>query len=177
MKAKDKILTTANQLFYENGIRAIGVDTIISKSDVAKATLYKHFPSKNHLVVGYLNNIADMLWAKVDKDTITIIGFFELSINQIKNENSCHCPFVSAIVEFPQQDCEIYKTVRDYKLSVFDLLKNMAERENLKNPQVVANQLILIWHGLFVNRQIFGKDYDTDPVMDLVKILLKNSKK
>lgn len=50
----DQILTAAGTLFYREGIRAVGIDRIIEEANVAKATLYRHFPSKDHLVAAYL---------------------------------------------------------------------------------------------------------------------------
>src|SRR5690554_4670946 len=53
--AKDRIMATANELFYHEGIRAVGVDRLISESRVTKATFYKHFGAKETLIVSYLN--------------------------------------------------------------------------------------------------------------------------
>ena len=58
---RDRILEVASKLFYQNGIRAVGVDTIIAQSDVAKMTFYKHFKSKELLVLEFLNR-RDELW-------------------------------------------------------------------------------------------------------------------
>ncbi|MGL4609586.1 MAG: TetR/AcrR family transcriptional regulator, partial [Trueperaceae bacterium] len=52
--AREQILETATRLFYQQGFRAVGIDTIIAESGVAKMTLYKHFPSKDDLIVAYL---------------------------------------------------------------------------------------------------------------------------
>ena len=59
--ARERILDTAFSLFYARGIRAVGVDLIIADSGVAKATFYKHFPSKDDLVVAYLDKV-DGVW-------------------------------------------------------------------------------------------------------------------
>ena len=61
--ARARILDTAVRLFYARGLRAVGVDTIIAESGVAKATFYKHFPAKDDLVVAYLDRLSDLLWA------------------------------------------------------------------------------------------------------------------
>ena len=59
--ARDRILETAFALFYARGVRAVGVDTVIAESRVAKATLYKHFPRKDDLVLAYLDQV-DEAW-------------------------------------------------------------------------------------------------------------------
>ncbi len=64
--ARERILEVADELFYREGIRAIGVDTIIAKSSVAKTTLYRYFPSKDDLVVAYLEERNRRFWALFD---------------------------------------------------------------------------------------------------------------
>ena len=61
--ARDRILETAYELFARHGIQAIGVDEIIRQADVAKATFYNHFPSKNDLVLEFLN-LREERWTK-----------------------------------------------------------------------------------------------------------------
>jgi AcrR family transcriptional regulator len=60
--ARDRILHTASTLFYQQGIRAVGVDTIIAKSEVAKTTFYRYFPAKDDLVVAYLEERDRLFW-------------------------------------------------------------------------------------------------------------------
>ena len=83
--ARDRILDTAFSLFYARGIRAVGVDLIIAESDVAKATFYKHFPSKDDLVVAYLDKV-DGVWtgqlhtaaeAAGDAPAAQLVGLFD----------------------------------------------------------------------------------------------------
>src|SRR6478672_3826219 len=59
--ARARILDTATRLFYARGLRAVGVDTIIAESGVAKATFYKHFPAKDDLIAAYLDGV-DAMW-------------------------------------------------------------------------------------------------------------------
>src|SRR3954470_21573704 len=59
--ARNRILDTAFRLFYAHGPRGVGVDTVVAHSGVAKATLYKHFPRKDDLVVAYLDRV-DQAW-------------------------------------------------------------------------------------------------------------------
>lgn len=54
-EARDRILLTAHELFYREGIRATGIDRVIAESGVTKVTFYRHFPSKNELVLAYLD--------------------------------------------------------------------------------------------------------------------------
>ncbi|WP_083706172.1 TetR/AcrR family transcriptional regulator [Arthrobacter sp. QXT-31] len=58
---RDRIVRTAAALFYVDGLRGVGVNRIIEEAEVAKATFYRHFPSKEHLVLAYLDEM-DRLW-------------------------------------------------------------------------------------------------------------------
>ena len=71
--ARERILDTAFTLFYARGIRGVGVDLIIAESGVAKATFYKHFPSKDDLVVAYLDKV-DGVWSGQLKDAAEAAG-------------------------------------------------------------------------------------------------------
>lgn len=61
--ARERVLETAGGLFYRYGFRAVGIDTVIAKSGVAKMTLYKHFPSKDALIAAYLERSNEAFWS------------------------------------------------------------------------------------------------------------------
>src|SRR5512145_2095284 len=71
--ARERILDTAFRLFYAHGLRAVGVDTIIAGSGVAKATFYKHFPAKDDLIVAYLDKV-DEIWTRQLHDAAANAG-------------------------------------------------------------------------------------------------------
>ena len=71
--ARERILDAAFALFYSRGIRGVGVDLIIAESGVAKATFYKHFPSKDDLVVAYLDKV-DGIWSGQLRDAAQAAG-------------------------------------------------------------------------------------------------------
>src|SRR3954469_18328712 len=64
--ARDRVLETAAELFYRDGIRAVGVDTIITRSGVAKMSLYRNFPSKDDLIVAFLQVRNRLYWDRWD---------------------------------------------------------------------------------------------------------------
>lgn len=177
MKAKEKILKTADRLFYENGIRAVGIDTIISEAGVAKATLYNNFPSKNDLIIDYLESRSCSVLDNIDNKNISIIEYFQGFLEYVKNNDISHCPFISAMSEFTHEDDEVHKAAVNFKKKSYDSLKKLAEKENLKNPEIVAEQLMVISNGASIQYQIFGKEYNTKPILDLVKMVVENHKK
>ncbi|UUZ83946.1 TetR/AcrR family transcriptional regulator [Paenibacillus sp. P26] len=67
LSARQRILEAASDLFYREGIRSVGVDTIVEKSGVGKATLYRHFPTKDDLIAAYLEEKDNLHWRWFDK--------------------------------------------------------------------------------------------------------------
>ena len=66
-EARARLLSTASRLFYAEGLHAVGIDRVISTAGVTKATLYRHFPSKDDLVVAYLTQVDETMRARVEK--------------------------------------------------------------------------------------------------------------
>jgi len=80
---KSQLFQTAMRLFYQNGYRAIGVDTIAAESGISKMTLYRHYPSKDDLITAYLRHSDEVFWlyfAQITNDAPTpreqLLAFF-----------------------------------------------------------------------------------------------------
>src|SRR5258706_8006061 len=107
--ARDRILETASELFFRHGIRAVGIDTIIARSGVAKMSLYRHFASKDELVVAYLEWRDQTYWQWWDavlaqhpgdphaQLKALVAGFAE----RISNRSYRGCAFLNTASEFP----------------------------------------------------------------------------
>src|SRR5258706_3159195 len=106
--ARERIDATAYELFCRHGIRAVGVDTIVARSGVAKKTLYRHYPSKNELALAFLRR-RDELWTRAwlqrriegragtpDKKLLAIFDAFDEWFHRPYFEG---CPFLKAILE------------------------------------------------------------------------------
>jgi AcrR family transcriptional regulator len=105
--AKKRILETADLLFYDEGIRAVGVDRLISASSVTKATFYKHYRSKDRLIAEYVDHrhrqaveeLADMVDQQEDAEAV--LRALQQSISTwISSAEFRGCPFINAAAEF-----------------------------------------------------------------------------
>ena len=105
--ARERILDTAFRLFYARGPRGVGVDTVIAESGVAKATLYKHFPRKDELVLAYLDKV-DQTWfgqlraaarAAGDDPRAQLVGMFDALASAARREGYHGCAFINAAAE------------------------------------------------------------------------------
>lgn len=110
--ARQRLLNTAEKLFYAEGVRAVGIDRIIAEADVAKTTLYSHFPSKDDLILAVLEKRevdVDQMFEKsiekaVAKGESRLEGFFAALKKWFQQAGFRGCSFINAAVELA--DCQ-----------------------------------------------------------------------
>lgn len=155
MNMNEKILATATSLFETRGIQASGVDTIIAEAGIAKATLYKHFPSKNLLITAYLRDKSNKFYAWLNSrlatkkaDSIDIlITLCELVEQWISTPEFHGLPFHIAAVEFPDPEHPInqYSSVLAVELQGY--LSKIAATAGAKDPEAIGQQLTMLFEG------------------------------
>ncbi len=152
--ARERILESAFALFYARGIRAVGVDLIIAQSGVAKATFYKHFPSKDDLVVAYLDKV-DAVWSGQLKDAAEaagpdpadqLVGMFDALSNACRREGYRGCAFINAAAE-SQPGTAVHDRTVAHKTAVLGWVRGLAERAGARDPGALARSLTLLLDG------------------------------
>lgn len=162
---REKILTTACDLFYKHGIRAVGVDLVVEKAGVAKTSLYRHFNTKDDLVVAFLDSMDREFWK--DWDAVTAKHSSDAKAElyaQLKwiGERSGDpgyrgCPQINIAAEFPDIDHPARKLAKNHKLDLRKRLKVIAERLNCERPDELAGQLAMLINGAFVSTPMYSK--------------------
>ena len=155
MKMNEKIIAIASGLFETRGIQASGVDTIIAEAGIAKATLYKYFPSKNLLITAYLRDKSDKFYdwintrlASKKADSIEIlITLCELVEQWISTPEFHGLPFHIASVEFPDPDHPINQYSAVLAVELQGYLSKIAEVAGAKDPQALGQQLTILFEG------------------------------
>jgi len=155
MKMNERILAIASGLFETRGIQASGVDTIIAEAGIAKATLYKYFPSKNLLITAYLRDKSDKFYdwintrlASKKADSIEIlITLCELVEQWISTPEFHGLPFHIASVEFPDPDHPINQYSAVLAVELQGYLSKIAEVAGAKDPQALGQQLTILFEG------------------------------
>jgi AcrR family transcriptional regulator len=177
--ARARILATASELFYRDGYHAVGIDTIVARSGVAKMTLYRHFPSKDDLIAAYLerSNAEFMTWfddaiAGVDDPTTKLIVAFEATGKLATSARCLGCTFQSAASEFPDMDHPGHRVARDHKRSMLDLFAGLARDARLRDPDGLAAQLLLLMDGAWVAARMFGPDNHAASVAEAARALI-----
>ena len=152
--ARERILDTASGLFYARGVRAVGVDLIIAQSQVAKATFYKHFPSKDHLVVAYLDQV-DGIWtaqlqaaaAAAGPDPADqLVGLFDALTTACRRDGYRGCAFLNAAAEAVPGSAPHERTLV-HKRTVLRWLDDLATRAGADEPAQLARSLALLVDG------------------------------
>lgn len=155
MNMREKILLSATNLFESQGIHASGVDTIIAESGIAKATLYKYFPSKNLLIVAYLRDKSDRFYdwlsarlSSKKADSLEIlIELCELFEQWIMSPEFHGLPFHVASVEFPDPTHPINKYSAELAMELQGYLSKIAATAGAKDPETLGQQLTIIFEG------------------------------
>jgi AcrR family transcriptional regulator len=148
----DQIISAAGALFYREGIRAVGIDRIIEEAKVAKATLYRHFPSKDHLVAAYLedrhNRVIRSLREVLDetetpRDQIRLI--FERLHEKADSPEFRGCAFALAVAEHGDSE-RVVSIARTHKKTVKDIFRAIMSRADV-GPDHAAAHLSLLYEG------------------------------
>jgi AcrR family transcriptional regulator len=152
--AREKILATAFRLFYAQGFRAAGIDSIIAESGVAKATFYKYFPAKEDLVLAYLDQV-DRVWtgqlhaaaeAAGDEPAAQLVGLFDALATACRRDGYRGCAFINAAAESPAGTRVHDRTVA-HKQQTLAWIRDLAGRAGARDPDQLARSLTLLLDG------------------------------
>lgn len=153
--ARDRLLAAASDLFYANGIQATGVDTLIAAAGVAKATFYRHFPSKDDLVAAWLreprtrwiDDVRVTVAARVAAADGRIPVFFDVVREWLEEADFRGCPYLNAAVELTGTAHPARAIIRDYLQEVEDYLEHLLAEAGYRDARSLAAQLQALTAG------------------------------
>jgi AcrR family transcriptional regulator len=168
--AKERILKVANELFYREGVRAVGIDRIIQESGVAKASFYRNYPTKDDLVVAYLEHhlarsLSHIEHARRERpgSALEQLRFlFVYVAERMKRPAFRGCALMNTIVEFPQTDHPCHAKALQCRNEVFDRVADMAEEAGLPNPRELSDKLRMVWSGAVMVAYINKVDFSSE---------------
>ena len=144
---KERILETADRLFYLRGIRAIGVDTIAAEIGISKRTLYNHFPSKDALISAYLER-RFVQPRDSDKSPVEqILGTFDSLERRFASRDFRGCPFVNAVAEVGPENRSVRKIAIAFKEGRRLWFRDLLVQIGVADPEGLATQLVLLVDG------------------------------
>jgi AcrR family transcriptional regulator len=151
--ARQRILDNAYELFSRRGIRDVGVEEVISRADVAKATLYRHFPSKDDLVLAFLEQ-REKRWTKQfveagarergNSAEESLLAIFDVFHDWFQQEDYEGCSFVKVLLETGDREHPVGKASAGYLENIRTMVRTLAEEAGIREPEVFA----LSWHLL-----------------------------
>jgi len=144
---KDRILETADRLFYLQGIRAIGVDTIAAEIGISKRTLYNHFPSKDALIEAYLKRRFVAARPSDRSPVEQILGTFDALERRFASKDFRGCPFVNAVAELGSEDRAVRKIAVAFKESRRIWFRDLLAQLGVEEAEALATQLVLLVDG------------------------------
>jgi AcrR family transcriptional regulator len=144
---KERILQIADRLFYLEGIRAIGVDTIAAEIGISKRTLYNHFPSKDALINAYLERRFVKARPSEQSPVEQILGYFDALERRFSAKDFRGCPFVNAVAELGSKDRAVKKIAVAFKESRRQWFRDLLDDLGVKDADSLATQLQLLVDG------------------------------
>jgi AcrR family transcriptional regulator len=152
--AKLRILLTADELFYDDGIRAVGVDRLIAASNVTKATFYKHYGSKDRVIAAYIGyrhrRIAEAVAERAaanDTALGTLYATRDAVLESIAAPGFRGCPFINAAAEFSDSQHPVRIAVREHREWYATMLERLTRALGHPMPGDAADDLVLARDG------------------------------
>ena len=144
---KDRILETADRLFYLQGIRAVGVDTIAAEIGISKRTLYNHFPSKDALIAAYLARRFVQPRPSEKPPAEQILGTFDSLERRFSAKDFRGCPFVNAVAELGSEDQAVRRIAIAFKESRRLWFSDLLVQLGVPDAEALATQLAVLVDG------------------------------
>ena len=164
--ARERILTTAYDLFARRGIRDVGVDEIIERAGVAKATLYRHFPTKDALVLAFLE-LREQVWTRgfveagARKRGKTpeeqLLAIFDVFDGWFRTKDFEACSFINVLLELGPRHTVGQASI-DYLENIRGVVRDLAEEAGLRDVESFARS----WHILMKGSIISATEGDVD---------------
>ncbi|MDT7621972.1 MAG: hypothetical protein QOF99_2873 [Pseudonocardiales bacterium] len=169
-EARERLLATASGLFYREGIRAVGVERILAEAPATRATFYRHFPSKEDLVVAYLRGVDTHIRAGVQAaieaapspaDALRAIG--TAVADALAEPEFRGCAFLKAAAEYPDPDDRVHQAVLEhrawYAATLTELFAQVfGTSPRRPNPEHAARHFVMMRDGAMSGAHLDGAD-------------------
>jgi len=181
---RQRILDTASTLFYERGVRAVGVDLVVDASGVAKTSLYRHFRTKDDLIAAFLEREDREFWALWDEVAARHAGdpAAELEAHvrwigkRLARANYRGCPQINVAAEFAEADHPAREVARQHMKAMRKRLTELARGLGAVRPHELAAQLCLLINGAFVSASLLAPDEATRVLLASARALVASAK-
>lgn len=179
-EARQRLLATATRIFYAEGIHSVGVDRIIAEAKVTRATFYRHFPSKEDLILAYLREVHEMERGRVDAaiaaNPSTVDALLDIagSIAQnIQSPGFRGCAFLNAAAEYPDADHPIRQEIIAHRQWFLDTLTTLMAQVHQETADPAARHFVMLRDGAMAAGCLFDPALVSDTFLRGVDGLLR----
>jgi len=172
---KERILETADKLFYLQGIRAIGVDTIAAEIGISKRTLYNHFPSKDALIAAYLQRRFVEPRPSDKPPAEQILATFDSLERRFSTKDFRGCPFVNAVAELGPDDRTVRNIAIAFKESRRVWFRDLLRQLGVADAEGLATQLVLLVDGSIAQDLVRDDPAMARAAKEAARVLLINA--
>ncbi|CAG9272051.1 TetR/AcrR family transcriptional regulator [Paraburkholderia unamae] len=163
-RAHEHLLLAADELFYREGVRAVGIEAVVERAGVNKMSLYRQFSSKDDLVVAYLQRCDVRFFQRFDESLAKhpgepvkqLVQYFEDLARRASAPDYRGCPFVNVATEFPDATHPARRSVDDNKSKLIARLTALAQEAGATDAVALAEELALIVEGVYAASQTYG---------------------
>jgi AcrR family transcriptional regulator len=158
--ARQRILDTAYELFSRRGIRGVGIDEVIERAGVAKATLYRHFPSKDHLALAFLQE-REQLWTldwveaearrRGSAPEEQLLAIFDLFDEWFHRDDFEACSFINVLLELNSRTHPVGNACVEHLENIRGVLRALAEEAGIQDTDGFARTFHILMKGSIVS--------------------------
>jgi AcrR family transcriptional regulator len=160
-RAAERIRASARELFYREGIRAVGVDEIVNRAGVTKPSLYRAFPSKDDLAAAYLSDYDREFWPRFEKPAgknqpdarAQVLAYIRELANRAVKDGYRGCGLSNAAVEYPGHTHPARLVAETHKKALRQRLRELAAEMGAREPRMLGDALMLLIEGVYVTGQ------------------------
>ena len=173
--ARERILDSAYELFSQNGIRAVGIEAVLAHSGVARQTLYRHFESKQNLVIAFLERreevwtrrwLQDEVEARESDPAERLLAIFDVFDEWFREPGFEGCTFINVMLEHPDSSDPINRAGVDYLAGIREFLEELARQAGVPEPDDFARQ----WHILMKGSIVAAGEGDREAALRAKRI-------
>ncbi len=157
--ARERILSTAYELFCRYGTRAVGIDRVIAEAGVAKMSMYRHFRSKDDLIVAVLERRRERWtegWVQVETalratdPAERLLAIFDVFDGWFREQTFEGCTFINVLLEVTDRDSPVHVASRDHLHVIREFVRGLAEAAGVRDPDQFARQWHILMKGSIV---------------------------
>jgi|GEM_PF-32224 len=179
---REKILTTAEQLIYQNGIHATGMDLLVKTSGVARKSIYRYFATKDDVAAAALN-ARDERWIhwfrtesdKGDTPQARILNMFSALKSWFESDGFRGCAFINTAGEVGDPDDPVRQIAKRHKQKLLDYTLELTTQLNIEQPAALARQLLILMEGAITLAYVMGDNSAADSAREVAKLLLEQA--